>query len=263
MEEKSMLLLRELKETLAQVFGCQSVLEGRPLQDCGITNSLLHALENVLCHGLKTSSLRSFFGGAATPWPWIEGLPASLPDTDALLADIAAAAGSVTAPIARTRLFLRLALNTGALHDCLQALCWNQALCAANYEPHAIVRDTNMQFAFLSRLEPLEVIAFDLETLSIAPILARADYWRTVDFNEFALAVSLPAHTQFPTTKVHILFSDGCTQTGKEDARDRHGHTEDAVPEEEGQCRGCCSGSRGHERGPKRNGGGAQKEGRI
>lgn len=194
MEEKSMLLLRELKETLAQVFGCKSVLEGRPLQDCGLTNSLLLALENVLCHGLKTRSLRSFFGGPATPWPWIEGLPASLPDTDALLADVAAAAGSITSQIARTRLFLRLALNTGALHDCLQALCWNQALCAANYEPHAIVRDANMQFAFLSRLEPLEVIAFELETLSIAPILARADYWRTVDFNEFVVVAAAVPH---------------------------------------------------------------------
>ena len=101
----------------------------------------------------------------------------------------AAAAGSVTSPMARTRLFLRFALNTGALHDCLQALCWNRALCAANYEPDAIVRDENMQFAFLSRLEPLEVITFGLETLSIAPFLARPDYWRTVNFDEFVVAL--------------------------------------------------------------------------
>jgi len=182
MNEKSMLLLRELKQNLTQIFTSESVKQNRTLRDSGMTNSLLLSLENILCHGLKSPFL-SFFSGPASPWPWIEGLPQSLPKTDALMADLNAACGTVTAPFAKVRLFLRFVLNAGCIHECMQALCWNQALTASHYEIESIIRDPNMQFAFLSRLEPLEVIQFDLETLSIAPILARPDYWRTIDFS--------------------------------------------------------------------------------
>lgn len=178
-------LLRDLKLAMSNVFSLRVVAAGEAVGECSAANRLLFALENALSHGLRPPNagfaVLSLVLGSAQPhiFDWFEHLPDCLPGSGALVDRIRAASPH---KLARSRLFIRSALNEGSLAESVRALSWSEELTAAHFAPGAIVRTPELQMQLVTRLEALTVIRFSLDTSpDLTSALASPNYWKTAD----------------------------------------------------------------------------------
>jgi len=226
-------LLRDFKLVLAELFnGAQ-----QQLGEGARTNRLLFAIESALVHGFMSAPAAAATRGGlrgmlariappAVPFDWVERLPACLPGTQRLI-DRARTLGRTG--MARLRLFIRMALNEGQLHECVRALCWDAAATARFFAPTAVVRDPVLQAQFVTRLETLAVVRFSLLTAEIAGELARPDYWRTVDLRPTASDYQAPLPLPLPT-QTDATVSAGAPAVVVRQAKERVVHVEEVAP---------------------------------
>lgn len=176
-EEAGESLLRDLKSTISELVLSPLMTTGNGVvPDCAYANRLLFTLENIVNHGYQYSTgfFKMITGGVSSPFDWLERLPDCLPGTQYL---INTAKSSTQSPIARIRVFFRLALNDKTLHECIRALSWDQRWTGTHYKEWAIMRNPAQLTSLVTKLEPLSAIDFKLMTVELVVPLARADYW--------------------------------------------------------------------------------------
>jgi hypothetical protein len=166
-------LLESLKTSISNLVQevCNGIQSDSVLIDDNANVKLIcYLIEKILLHGVKTS-----FFGATREWKYLEHLNQCLPGTDAFLHQVRALGNS---DCARTRLFIRLALNENSLGDYLSALAWNAETTEAHYKNGALMKEIEYRDTFLLLLEGLKKFQFGLCVKD--RLLERQEYWGIV-----------------------------------------------------------------------------------
>lgn len=147
-------------------------------------------LEQILSH--KLASMHIF--QKTTFWDFVKHLPACLPSKE-IQEKIAEIEEMDKSDIGRARLFLRVALNDGALHEFLSALIWNQEILHQCYDPAALLRSEEQSNMVLLLIENLSKIKFRMFLKD--PNLGKPEFWSTV---RFPIMYTPPPTAQLPST---------------------------------------------------------------
>ncbi|KAL6067256.1 Differentially expressed in FDCP 8, variant 2 [Balamuthia mandrillaris] len=117
-----------------------------------LAQHLCFLLEQVLSHGLNNTA----FFGTSCFWSYVQHLESSLPGTGTI---VKTAKKLGRSDLGKGRLFLRLALNEGSIHEYLSALLWNTALTTKHYQEASFLRSEYGE-EFLKALEQLVPLRF-------------------------------------------------------------------------------------------------------
>jgi RUN domain len=156
-------------------------------EDWPAVKVVLSILEQVLADNLKSVAIFR----ATTGFDFLENsLAKCMPNVDATLKRVRSIARTGNG---RLRVFLRLALNEGALADYISALAWNQELTKSYYGDAALLRDDEQLSILLMLLVTLKSVTFRIRLDD--PALDRDDYWSGFDEQEVMRSISNAAAT--------------------------------------------------------------------
>eukprot|EP00727_Mastigamoeba_balamuthi_P011665 m51a1_g7120 hypothetical protein (252) ;mRNA; f:118416-126028 len=164
-------LLQDLKLTLAELFMHLGDSTAVP-SSCVHAYRALYVIENVLGYGLNNLA----WVGKTSLFEYFEHLPDCLPGTADVLEAVRRRSRS---PAARTRIFIRTALNEGSFAEYMRALAWNTPLTQKYFDERSVLRSAAHNFVFVTRLESLKVLTFNLSLDE--PGLDHEDYWMGVN----------------------------------------------------------------------------------